>query len=128
MARIEAEVEKVALLDEASIEAIARRVAELLSGGSGRQLVTAAKLAEQLGVERSWVYANARRLGAVRLSAGPRAQLRFDVDRAVRSLRELQREAGSAERKRARRQAGRRRQAGLPPGVELLQGRRNKTL
>jgi hypothetical protein len=125
MADGDEDVDRIALLDDASIEAIARRVAELLTKGGGGQLVSAGEIAEQLGVERSWVYANARLLGAIRLSEGPRAQLRFDVDRAVRALRER----GAADlSKRSRRRPPRRRRAVLPDGVELLEGRRNKTL
>jgi hypothetical protein len=124
MADGDEDLDRIALLDDASIEAIARRVAELLTKVERGQLVGAGELAERLGVERSWVYANARRLGAVRLSDGPRAQLRFDVDRALLALRERP----GAESKRPRRASRRRRRAVLPDGVELLQGRRNKTL
>lgn len=124
MAEGNEDLDRVSLLDDASIEAIARRVAELLAKGGGGQLVGAGELAGRLGVERSWVYANARRLGAVRLSDGPRAQLRFDVDRALLALRERP----AAEATRPRRTNRRRRRAVLPDGVELLQGRRNKTL
>lgn len=116
-------VDQIALLDDASIDAIARRVAELLTKVERRQLVSAGELAERLGVERSWVYANARRLGAFRLSEGPRGQLRFDLDRALVVLRERP----AADSKRPRRASRRRRRAVLPDGVELLQGRRNKT-
>lgn len=124
MKEVEEDGERVALLDDASIEAIARRVAELLTKTGGERLVSANELAKRLGVERSWVYSNARRLGAVRLSDGPRAQLRFDVDRALLALRELP----SGEPKRRRAPGRRRRQATVPAGVELLQGRRNRTL
>jgi hypothetical protein len=116
--------DEVSLIDDASIEAIARRVAELLATAEGRRLVTAGELADRLGVERSWVYANAQRLGGVRLSDGPRAQLRFDAERALQSLRE--KPAGSSQRSLTT--GRRRRRAVVPPGVELLRGRRNKTL
>lgn len=123
MKEVEENGDRVALLDDASIEAIARRVAELMTKTGGERLVSASELAERFGVERSWVYSNARKLGAVRLSDGPRAQLRFDVDRALLALRDLP----SREPKRPRRAGRRRRQASVPDGVELLQGRRNKT-
>jgi hypothetical protein len=42
-------------------------------------LVDVATVAEYLDVDRSWVYANAERLGARRLGAGPRARLRFSL-------------------------------------------------
>lgn len=63
------------------VEAIARRVVELLRANEPQdrpaRLVDAATLARELGVERDWVYANAERLGAIRLG-GPRGRLRFD--------------------------------------------------
>src|SRR5689334_18867587 len=124
MKEVEENGERVALLDDASIEAIARRVAELLAKTGGERLVSASELAKRLGVERPWVYSNARKLGAVRLSNGPRAQLRFDVDRALLAPRELP----SGEPKRRRAPSRTRRQATVPAGVELLQGRRNRTL
>lgn len=65
-----------------SIEAIARRVADLLrpppEDPHPRRLWTAAEVSRRWGVERSWVYANADRLGARRLGAGTRPRLRFD--------------------------------------------------
>lgn len=63
-----------------SVEAIARRVVELLraeSTGSPTGLVDAVTLANELGVERDWVYSHAADLGAIRLG-GPRGRLRFD--------------------------------------------------
>ena len=49
-------------------------------------LVTAATLADYLGVSRAWVYENALRLGAVRLGDGPKARLRFDLEHAKSTL------------------------------------------
>jgi hypothetical protein len=49
-------------------------------------LVTAATLADYLGVSRAWVYENALRLGAVRLGDGPKARLRFDLEHARSTL------------------------------------------
>jgi hypothetical protein len=43
------------------------------------RLVTPAELADYLSVDRSWVYANADRLGVRRLGSGPRARLRFSI-------------------------------------------------
>ena len=63
------------------VEAIARRVVELLrgeeTGECPARLVDAATLARELGVEREWVYAHAAQLGAIRLG-GPQGRLRFD--------------------------------------------------
>jgi hypothetical protein len=89
-------------LDEEDIERIATRVVALLSAPerntpvantSGSiltaeqptptpaRLVDAATLAQALGVEREWVYAHARQLGAIRLG-GPQGRLRFDLAQA----------------------------------------------
>jgi hypothetical protein len=70
------------------VEAIARRVAELLRADAvpaAARLVDAATLAAMLGVERDWVYAHARELQAVRLG-GKRGRLRFDVSIVFRAL------------------------------------------
>jgi hypothetical protein len=71
-------------LDAASVEAVARRVVELIrsEGDSpgGRRLVDAATLAAQLGVERSWVYTHRAELGAIQLGSGSKPRLRFDVE------------------------------------------------
>lgn len=71
-------------LEPDDVEAIARRVAELLGTGPQAPVryVDAAYLARALGVERAWVYAHAQQLGGVRLG-GPRGRLRFDLE-AVR--------------------------------------------
>ena len=60
------------------MEALARRLAELVDADSGATLLTAAQVAARLGVERTWVYAHANELGVVRLGDGPRPRLRFD--------------------------------------------------
>ena len=79
-------------LDAPTVEAIARRVIELLerrglSGGS--ELVDAAELARRLGIERSWVYTHAIELGAVKLGSGRKPRLRFDPQVAARVLRRV---------------------------------------
>ena len=76
-------------LDQASIDAIARHVAELLRGESLAETPkswTAAEVATRFGVSRSWVYENAERLGAMRLGNGARARLRFDPARVREAL------------------------------------------
>jgi hypothetical protein len=111
-------------LDAADFEAIAEHVAALEVVPQRVGLVDARALAAELGVDRDWVYVNADRLGGVRLGDGPRARLRFDVER----VREALTETGTAEKVGADRQPqpsrrGRpRRQA--PTGVQLIQGRR----
>jgi len=49
---------------------------------AGPRLVTAAELAQRLGVARSFVYEHRDELGAIRLGGGPKAPLRFDVETA----------------------------------------------
>jgi hypothetical protein len=78
-----------AVLDPAYVEAVARRVVELIRDESrqtvGRRLVDAATLAAELGVERSWVYEHRDELAPVRLGTGLKPRLRFDVQ-AVSSV------------------------------------------
>lgn len=47
--------------------------------------VDAATLARRLGVTRGFVYEHADELGGARLGDGPRARLRFDLDRALQA-------------------------------------------
>jgi hypothetical protein len=73
-------------LTPASVEAVARRVSELLATPASSSLVDADAVARHLGVERSWVYEHALELRARRLGDGPKARLRFslaDVDEAI---------------------------------------------
>jgi len=82
-----------------AIEQIAHRVVELLrehkdqpeshtaSGG----LLDATQLARHLGVTRTWVYEHANQLGAIRLGAGSKARLRFDLDTATAAIDERRR-------------------------------------
>jgi hypothetical protein len=75
-------------LSPAEIEAIARRVADLIGWAppnGALRYVDAATLARRLGVERPWVYAHTSELGAVRLGSG-RGRLRFDLQHATRAL------------------------------------------
>lgn len=75
-------------LDPQTIEAIARRVVEILErrGLQGRELVDAAELARRFGIERSWVYSHAIELGAVKLGSGAKPRLRFDPQIVARAL------------------------------------------
>jgi hypothetical protein len=88
---IEGEMESARIkLDPPTIEAIARRVVELLDRrgvACGPELVDAAELARRLGIERSWVYTHAIELGAVKLGSGRKPRLRFDPQVAARVLR-----------------------------------------
>jgi hypothetical protein len=82
-------------LSTEEIERIAQRVAQLLrqppvepgpAAAASSPLVSAARLAQQLGVTRAWVYEHARELGAIQLGAGPRPRLRFDPRIAAQAL------------------------------------------
>jgi hypothetical protein len=48
--------------------------------------VDAQAVADFLGVNRDYIYSNAARLGAIRLGAGPRARLRFQLGTALEAL------------------------------------------
>jgi len=105
-------------LDQADIEAIAERVAELIDErgvGLPVRYVDAAQLARILGVDREWVYEHARQLGAIRLG-GVRGRLRFDLKHATRGLAIPS--AGPARPPALRRKT--RRRAGGPGRVDLL--------
>jgi hypothetical protein len=85
-------------LEPADIEAIAQRVAELITDQlqapvPRERLVNAAQLAELLGVERDWVYAHAGQLGGVRLG-GPKGRLRFDLNMVAEHLDQTDRPPG----------------------------------
>ena len=117
-------------LDDDDIEAVAARVVQLLRSEqrarAGPDFVDAATLAEMLGVDRDWVYANARKLGAVRLGDGPKARLRFDVARARAGLATDEHEHQPPPDKPPRRARGRPRGRPLPAGVQLIQGRASR--
>jgi hypothetical protein len=72
-------------LDLTLVDFVAQRVLELLGDRHGDeiQLLTVAQVARRFQVHPSWVYANARRLGALRLGTGPKAPLRFDPRRVA---------------------------------------------
>lgn len=71
-------------LDPESIEALARRLSELIGPDQEPaarrrvRLITAEAVSEWWGVGRRWVYDHADYLGAKRLGAGKRPRLRFD--------------------------------------------------
>jgi hypothetical protein len=118
-----------ATLDAASVEAVARRVVELIrsEGGSptARGLVDAATLAAELGVERSWVYAHRVELGAIQLGTGSKPRLRFDVEVArevlARSAASESRESKTPTSTRGLGRPRRKRMAG-GPGLLPIRG------
>jgi hypothetical protein len=86
-----------------SIEALARRLAELLGSAEARQpegrLISAGEVAKRWGLSRRWVYGHAEELGAHRIGAGRRPRLRFDPEAVAERLGEL---AGEGERNASR--------------------------
>jgi hypothetical protein len=74
---------------EAIAEATATRLSEIVGGGATTfALVDARQLARELGVSLDYVYTHASELRAMRLGHGPKARIRFDLDRARRVLEE----------------------------------------
>jgi len=72
---------------EAIAEATALRLSEIVTAGATTfGLVDARQLARELGVSLDYVYAHVEELGGMRLSSGPKAHIRFDLDRARRAL------------------------------------------
>jgi hypothetical protein len=67
-------------------EATAERIAEMVSPPGTFALVDARRLARDLGVSIDYVYAHATELGAMRLGFGPKARIRFDLDRARQAV------------------------------------------
>lgn len=80
-------------------------------------LVDAATLAERLGVSRGFVYEHAHELGVIRLGSGPRARLRFDVERATACLAGRKSEVAEPASQQGSR---RRRRSGSGTNVQLL--------
>jgi hypothetical protein len=69
----------VVRLASESIEALALRLAELVSDGPcTERLIDASAVARRHGVSRAFVYEHADELGAIRVGIGPRPRLRFD--------------------------------------------------
>jgi hypothetical protein len=72
---------------EAISEATATRLAEIVgTTPTTFGLVDARQLANDVGVSLDYVYAHVTELGAMRLGAGPKAGIRFDLDGARRAL------------------------------------------
>jgi hypothetical protein len=109
--------------DVEEIEAVSEHIAELVASARPKVgLIDARELAKELGVARDWVYANAGRLGGVRLGNGPRARLRFDVELARQALAASGTGAQPPSNRAAPRRRGRPRRE-VAPGVPLIQGR-----
>jgi hypothetical protein len=88
-------------LSPQSVERVALRVAELLERRrveAQDDLICAGELAGKLGVRRSWVYRHAIALGGIRMDDGPKAEWRFEFERARANLRRLQSRACEEQR------------------------------
>lgn len=75
--------EEVDALAAAVAERVVERLRDEAVPPSEPGLVDAAALARALGVSPSYVYSRSSELGARRLGNGPKARLRFDLERAV---------------------------------------------
>jgi hypothetical protein len=90
-------------LDAAQLSELARLIAAELRKAPA-ELVDAATLAGLLGVSRDYVYENSAELGAVKLGAGSRPRLRFDVETArAAHERSIERPRKAAPRRRRQR-------------------------
>jgi hypothetical protein len=72
-----------------AVEQVAQRVTQLLRYDKRHgqpELITAGELAHRLRVQRSWIYKNRHLLDGERLGDGPKAEWRFDPDRAMAAL------------------------------------------
>lgn len=119
---------RLVVFDVDDVDAVAERLAEVArSARPVDAFVDAQHLADELGVDRGWVYANAERLGAMRLGTGPRARLRFDVERAQEALTATSvRDDASGDKSRTTRRRGRPRRQAVPSGLALIQGRSSR--
>lgn len=85
-----------------SIEALAKRLGELLAAPQGEpatmpKKLTAAEISEQWGVSRHWVYEHADELGVYRLGSGPRPRMRFCAEEVAERLGPPSRRASVAD-------------------------------
>jgi hypothetical protein len=107
--------------DPVFIDAVARRVVELLGSGPtssddrASDLLTVAEVATRYRVRPSWVYAHQRELGVVRLGAGPKARLRFSSEVVASRLQGQRSVRSSHAAHRPRRRARRRLRSRTPP-------------
>jgi hypothetical protein len=104
-------IERSDAADPSFVDAVARRVVELLReegtvSREGPRLLTVAAVSQEFGVSTDRLYANARPLGAIRLGSGPRARLRFDrttiADRIAKVASHASRDRSSHRGKRRR--------------------------
>ena len=111
-----------ARLTPQDVEAIARRVAELVTRRGDVGWATADELARRLAVRPGWIYRHAGELGGIKLGSAPNAPWRFDVERALRSFADANRATGIGSASPAPVKRGRPRRK-APSEHELLRGR-----
>jgi hypothetical protein len=91
------------MLDRQDVEAIARQIADLLTGRAPvRRYVDTATLAAMLRCSEEWVREHAAELGAVRLGDGPKGALRFDVATVEEALDRRRLDKAAPPRRRTR--------------------------
>ena len=98
-------------LDVDDVEAIARRVAELLAQTAVPAYLDTAAVARMIDASEEWVRDHAVELGAIRLGDGRRGVLRFELARVHQALERRRLARPSARRSRRRRAP---RAAGVP--------------
>lgn len=80
------------IADRICIELSARLAAEVLAALNGEparvpgRMLTAAEVAELVGLGRDAVYRRADEFGAVRIGSGPKGRLRFDAEKVTAAL------------------------------------------
>ena len=115
-------------LDAASVDAVARRVVDMLRAERLRteDLIDAAVVARRFGISRSTVYERAAELGAIRLGDGPKARLRFDPQTVAERLTGATRRQDPGEQVSpgsSRRRRGRAEPANRIPLLQIRRGR-----
>lgn len=67
-------------------EEVVARLGGVPQAQTASALLTAAEVARRFGVTAGWARENADRLGAIRLGTGPKARMRFDVEKVAAAL------------------------------------------
>ena len=109
-------------LAQATIDALAAALADALEERRSERSrwVNAQTVAEHLAVDVGYVYEHAAELGGYRLGTGPKARLRFKLDRVNEALCHPGRGPDQRETRTAIPNRARRRQPGLGTTVPLL--------
>lgn len=85
---------------EAIADAVLQKIVEIVGARPATfGFVDARELADELGVSIDYVYAHAGELGAMRLGSGPKARIRFDLDRARQALERPQHRSNATRRR-----------------------------